>query len=145
MDENLGVSRTNGQYSHTSGRQAAGNIFWEVWKHILWLWLRLTWAESTAETYGQDPSSSWPLHLSNMNITPLSTVLNTSCKNNQPIPKASPPHGHNHCFSWDKYRFPLWLLQLPPHCLIILTIHGQGYLLLNGWRKDTYCKSIVII
>lgn len=86
MDEDLD---TNGQQSHTSGRWAARSVFREVWEHILWLWLRTNLGESTAETYGHDPTLSWSCPLSHTNRRKLGTPQGQQ-KNKQ---AGNHPHG----------------------------------------------------
>lgn len=146
MDENLGSVWHTWPHSH----------IWKTssWERILgslgtlaWLWLRPTWADSTAETYGQDPTSLWSFHPNNMKRR---EVLYQHCwmpaegTHKQAIPKATPlvpttsvlvqTHitSHLDCYSC-----------LPTACL--RTVPGQGFPLSGYWGKDTHSTSTVVI
>lgn len=98
-----------------------------------------TWAESTAETYGHDPTSSWSCHLSHMNRRKLNIPQGQleEQTSRQPPPRLllSVP---TTTVSVQKHHFPPRLSQLPPHCLVTLIIPKQGYPQSDRWRKDIY-------
>lgn len=100
-----------------------------------------TWAESTAETYGRAPTSSWSCHLSHLNRRKLNIPQGQleELTSRQPSPRLllSMP---TTTVLVQKHHFPPRLSPLPPHCLIPHNPRA-GLPTIRPLEKDTYPNS----
>ena len=128
-------------FTHTSGRQAAGNAFGDAWEHILWC--------------GSDPLGLNPLQTQRQNPTAPKTISSkaksfihspqhklggqTSKRSQGPLPSVATALvqagviSHLACYN----RLP--------RCLVTLVIHGLGHPLSDCRGKDTRATSTVAI
>lgn len=142
----LAVSGTHG-HTHTSGRLAAGNVFWEVWEH---------WPGSGSDPLGptqlQRLTDRTTLHCDHFIQTTWregKSFINTArcqLKEHTGRPSQRP---RLWCpwpalFSSDTHHFPLRLLQLPPHRL---SPHRpwSGLPLSDYGGKNTHSTFTVVI